>query len=76
MHDWAGVHIALKDYAGAVEKLEKDTTTGTIFMSVYTYLALENLPLYDPLRQNPRFQKILADAKEIYEKRLRKYGDL
>jgi len=45
-------------------------------MDAYGYLYLINNPLYDNLRDDPRFQKIVADAKEIYEERLRKYGDL
>ncbi len=42
----------------------------------YTYLYLINTPHYANLREDPRFQKIVADAKKIYEERLKKYGDL
>ncbi len=42
----------------------------------YNYLYLINNPHYDNLRDDPRFQKIVANAKEIYEERLEKYGDL
>jgi serine/threonine protein kinase/Tfp pilus assembly protein PilF len=42
----------------------------------FDYLYLINQPFYDNLRDDSRFQKIVADAKEIYEERLKKYGDL
>jgi tetratricopeptide (TPR) repeat protein len=42
----------------------------------FKYLYLINNPHYDNLRDDPRFQKIVLDAKKIYEERLRKYGDL
>jgi len=42
----------------------------------HEYLFFINNPHYDNLRDDPRFQKIVADAKEIYEERLKKYGDL
>ena len=40
------------------------------------YLELVNLRLYDGLRDNPRFQALLARQKQIYEERLVKFGDL
>jgi serine/threonine-protein kinase len=40
------------------------------------YLELVNLRLYDGLRDNPRFQALLAKRKPIYEERLVKFGDL
>ncbi|MBW1764509.1 MAG: tetratricopeptide repeat protein, partial [Deltaproteobacteria bacterium] len=39
----------------------------------YNYLYLINNPHYDNLRDDPRFQKIVADARKIYEERLKKY---
>jgi len=40
------------------------------------YLRLKNNPLYDNLRDDPRFAKVLKKAKKLYEDLLRKYGDL
>lgn len=40
------------------------------------YLRLLNNPLYDNLRDDPRFATVLKKAKDLYEERLRKYGDL
>ena len=42
----------------------------------YGYLYLINNPHYDNLRDDPRFQEIVKKAREIYETRLIKYGDL
>ena len=40
------------------------------------YLELVNMPLFDGLRESPRFKALLAGQKRIYEERLAKYGDL
>jgi TolB-like protein/Tfp pilus assembly protein PilF len=40
------------------------------------YLGLKYFPIYDFLRDDPRFQEILAKHKEIYEENLAKYGDI
>jgi serine/threonine protein kinase/Tfp pilus assembly protein PilF len=40
------------------------------------YLRLKNHQLYDFLHSDPRFQKMLAKHKEIYEENLEKYGDI
>ena len=40
------------------------------------YLWYKNNPIHDFLRSDPRFQKILAEHKQLYEKNLKKYGDL
>jgi tetratricopeptide (TPR) repeat protein len=40
------------------------------------YFPLKNYSIFDHLRDDPRFQKILVKNKEIYEENLRKYGDL
>jgi len=41
-----------------------------------TYLWLSNSPIYDFLRSDPRFQKILKEEKKIYEENLEKYPDI
>jgi tetratricopeptide (TPR) repeat protein len=40
------------------------------------YYSLLNTPMYDDFRDDPRFQKILAEHKKLYEENLKKYGDL
>jgi len=42
----------------------------------YAYLKLSHHPYYKNLREDPRFQKIMAEAKKTYELLLSKYADL
>jgi serine/threonine protein kinase/tetratricopeptide (TPR) repeat protein len=42
----------------------------------YSYLLLKNNPLLDNLRRDPAFESILQSERELYEGRLKKYGDL
>ena len=42
----------------------------------YSYIRLAHHPYYKNLREDPRFQKIMAEAKKTYELLLSKYGDL
>jgi len=63
--------LGLKDRAIAI--IEKSLEPNKDFNK---YLYLINQPFYDNLRDDPRFQKIVADARKIYEERLKKYGDL
>jgi tetratricopeptide (TPR) repeat protein len=43
------------------------------YVGFYSYLSLTNLPLYDSLRNEPRFQEILEREKLKYEKSLAEY---
>ena len=40
------------------------------------YLDLKMDPIYDYLRDDPRFQELIAKYKELYDENLRKYGDI
>ena len=40
------------------------------------YLFFKIHPFFRDVRDNPRFQEILAKHKELYEENLRKYGDI
>ena len=62
--------LGLKDEALALiqKNLDKDKY-------YYDYLFLVNNPLYDNLRDDPRFKKIVAEARVLYEEGLRKYKD-
>jgi hypothetical protein len=42
----------------------------------YSYLPLLNNHIYDNLRDDPQFEKIIEIQKQKYEDRLKKYGDL
>ncbi len=42
----------------------------------YSYLPLLNNHIYDNLRKNPQFEKIMETQKQKYEDRLEKFGDL
>ncbi|MGD8537783.1 MAG: protein kinase [Candidatus Aminicenantes bacterium] len=44
------------------------------YVGFYSYLSLLNLPLYDSLRDEPRFQEILGREKSKYEKNLIEYS--
>jgi tetratricopeptide (TPR) repeat protein len=39
------------------------------------YLSLNENPLYDHLRDDPRFHALLSKHKKLYEKNLKKYGE-
>jgi uncharacterized protein YeeX (DUF496 family) len=41
-----------------------------------SYISLLNSPSYDNLRDDTRFQEILKRARQKYEERLKKFGDL
>jgi hypothetical protein len=73
----AKIYLLLGDQEKAIEliiKGEKDYSSRGISRSRYfKYL---NLPYYKILHNDPRFQKILAKHKELYEENLLKYGDL
>ncbi len=43
---------------------------------LYAYPILINIPFYDNLRDDPRFQEIVRKEKNKYEEKLEKYGDL
>ncbi len=56
------------DYIDDYTQNEKDEYVG-----FYSYLSLINLPLYDPLRDEPRFQEIVNREKAKYERNLTEY---
>lgn len=42
----------------------------------YDYLSLKNIPFYDDLRADRRFAGIIDRQRQVYEGRLKKYGEL
>jgi tetratricopeptide (TPR) repeat protein len=59
----------------AIQHLEKEIR-GTIRFPHIQYKHLLNNPLFDNLRKDSRFKKIVKREKELYEEDLKKYGDL
>lgn len=56
----------------AIERVAKEDTA--ISESLYSYLPLTKLGVYDSLQDDPWFWEIVKREKEIYEMRLKKYS--
>lgn len=72
--DWEGLQIysllgMKQDATRILNKLEKNDYD-------FHYFILINNPFFDNLRDEPRFKEIVEKAKQVYEERVRKYGDL
>jgi adenylate cyclase len=61
--------LGMKDEA--IELMQKSISEGTF----YPYLSLINNPYYENLRDDPRFKKIVAQAKKTHDEFERKYGN-
>lgn len=72
--DWEGLQI----YSLLDMKQAADRTLNKLAENDYEfdYLFLIHNPCFDNLRDTPRFKEIVKKAKQVYEERLRKYGDL
>ena len=62
----------------AIEGIEKIEAWGHGFpYDLYaSWITLTNSSFYDNLRDDPRFLEIVNRQHEIYDERLKKYGDL
>jgi hypothetical protein len=69
-HQYVYALLGMKDEALRI--MEDKASKGVKFL----YLVLLNNPLYDNLRNDPRFEKIVQDAKLRYEENVKKYGNL
>jgi tetratricopeptide (TPR) repeat protein len=69
--DEAYAVLGMKEEAIAI--MQNSIKTSQLF---FDYIYLLHSPYYDNLRDDSRFQQIMKRAKEIYEERMRKYGDL
>jgi tetratricopeptide (TPR) repeat protein len=67
---WVYSVLGMRDEA--IDIMQKTISEGNI----YPYLSLIHNPFYDKLRGDPRFEKIVAQAKKTYEERLKKYGNI
>jgi tetratricopeptide (TPR) repeat protein len=76
-YELAIIYLLLNDQEKAIETIiedEKDRSSKGVRRSRYwIYL---NYPCYKILHNNPRFRKIVAKHKELYEENLRKYRDI
>jgi serine/threonine protein kinase/Tfp pilus assembly protein PilF len=61
--------LGMKEEALAL--MEREIAAGKI----YLYLDLLHSPLYDKLREEPRFRTILRQQQLVHEERMRKYGN-
>lgn len=65
--------LGMKDEA--LERIEEAIRDNTgFYRAFYSYLPLERLDVYDSLRDDPRFQKIVKKEKEKYEQKQKKYA--
>jgi TolB-like protein/Tfp pilus assembly protein PilF len=65
--------LGMKDEAlDAIEAAIKDHRQ--IYRAFYSYLPLTNLQIYDPLRDDPRFQEIVRKERAKYEQVRKKYA--
>ncbi|MFQ5710095.1 MAG: hypothetical protein ACE5HO_21790, partial [bacterium] len=71
---WGGVLAALGMKKEALDFIDNATRDENGDYFLLTYLPLIHLPIYDSLRTEPRFQKIVSREKEKYEIRLKKYS--
>jgi len=67
--------LGMKDEA--IEGIEKATQGPDFDFDLYaSWITLTNCPFYANLRDDPRFLEIVYRQREVYNERLKKYGDL
>ncbi|MFQ5653085.1 MAG: tetratricopeptide repeat protein, partial [bacterium] len=74
VNSWGGVLAILGRKDDALNFIDNASKTEGKFYYLLSYLPLVNLPIYDSLRVEPRFQEIVKREKEKYETRLRQYA--
>jgi non-specific serine/threonine protein kinase len=60
----------------AIRSIEKQAAEPHRRTRAYLYLWLTTDPATAPIRDDPRFQRIVAEQKKVYDEMLAKYGDL
>ena len=65
-NNWS-IYLALGMKKEALDNLEKEQNL--------KYLNLKNSSIYDPLRSDPRFEKLLEQTQLVYEERLKRYAN-
>ncbi|MFQ5637740.1 MAG: protein kinase [bacterium] len=68
---WGGALAVLGMKEEALDLIDDDAQTENFLA---TYLPLVGLPIYDSLREEPRFQEIVRREKEKYESRIQRYA--
>lgn len=71
---WPGVLVMLGMEDEAIVAIDQKTKSQGVVYDMLSYLSLKRLPIYDNLRDDPRFQEILERQKAGYEERLKKYS--
>jgi len=75
LHKNSEVYSLLSMKDEAIEHLNQEIRSKVSFPHIYYYHLLNN-PLYDNMREDSRFKKIVKREKKLYEQHLKKYGDL
>ncbi len=75
LHRNSEIYALLNMTDEAIEHLNKEIRGDVRVPYVYYYYLLHN-PFYDNLRSDSRFKKLIKREKKLYEKNLKKYGDL
>ncbi|RMD91680.1 MAG: hypothetical protein D6813_07210, partial [Calditrichaeota bacterium] len=73
---WPGVLATLGMKEEAIAAIEEGIQNKRNGLDFLRYLPLRHLPFYDNLRDDPRFQEILAHQKADYEGWLKKYSSI
>ena len=72
-----GFQLLLGRKLEALNTLEKILSQrNKTYEGTLSYEALNGLTLLEPIRQEPRFQQWLKEAKKVHEERVAKYGHL
>jgi len=75
LHRNSEIYALLNMKDEALEYLNKEIRGEVRVPYVYYYFLL-NSPFYDNLRKDSRFKKVVKRERKLYEKNLKKYGDL
>jgi len=70
--DTGGIMLGMKDEA--VAAFDRIAANRGEKYGLLRYLPLKHLPIYDSLRDDPRFQEILQRKQKKYEAGLKKYS--
>jgi len=68
------VYVALGEYEKALTFLEQIRNTAPLATTLfYSYPGLKNLPIYDPIREHPRFKDVVEKRRQHYNRLVEKY---
>ena len=71
------IYLSLDMVEEALAQMEKNIRRqANPYTHFYGYLSLKNHPIFNKIREEPRFQQWLREAKIVHEERVRKYYHL